>query len=58
MVKGVINGDPSKVQVDPTAKIKIVRRTEATPDACFQISSGGVITSYIINGITVKEIGQ
>lgn len=46
MVKGVINGDPSKVQVDPTAKIKIVRRTEATPDACFQISSGRVITSY------------
>ena len=76
VVKGAINGDPSRVQVDPTAKIKIVRRTEATADSCFTISTGWVITSYawtwdvgticsreviipsIINGITVKEIGQ
>ena len=76
VVKGAINGDPSRVQVDPTAKIKIIRRTEATADSCFTISTGWVITSYawtwdvgticsreviipsIINGITVKEIGQ
>ena len=76
LVKGAINGDPSRVEVHPNAKIRIVRRTEPTPDSCFTISTGWVITSYawtwdvgticsreviipsIINGITVKEIGQ
>ena len=76
LVKGAINGDPSRVEVHPNAKIKLVMRTEPTPDSCFTISTGWIITSYawtwdvgticsrevvipsIINGITVKEIGQ
>ena len=73
LVKGAINGDPSRVEVHPNAKIKLVMRTEPSPDSCFTISTGWVITSYdtrrpecsreviipsIINGITVKEIWQ